>query len=148
MASTFALGRVHAAMLAKIKSIAPITTDTGASIPATRIVDQPTGIAMPYVLVKGADENSFNTMGHPDQPKWGAVDSIRVRVVSQYRGEAEVYQVMEKIKMAVDGQQLTVVGYPTAIVEWGNTVPLEDTVNNIVTRELVGTVQVTAHQSA
>jgi hypothetical protein len=149
MASTLALGPVQAAMLAKLKAMAPIASDTtGVVIPATRIVDHQVGVLMPYVLVKGIDDLPFNTMGAADQPKWGGIDTLRVRVVSQYRGEVEVYELMSKIKIALDGQPLTVVGFPTAIVAWGRADMLEDTINNIVTRELVGTFSVTAHQSS
>ena len=144
MASTLALGPVHAAILTKLRVNAPLTS----IIPAARITDQG-GITMPYVLVKGVDETPFNTMGGTaDQPKWGGVATLRVRVVSQFRGDAEVMALMNLVKVALDGQPLAVVGYPTAIVKFERADMLEDTINNIVTRELVGTFSVTAHQSA
>jgi hypothetical protein len=87
-------------------------------------------------------------MGEVDQPKWGGVASIRVRVVSQYRGESEVRQIMSLIKARRDGQPLTVTGYPTAIVQFQQATLLTDTISGIVTRELVADFDVTAHQSA
>lgn len=144
MASTLALGPVHAAVLDKLKNTAALT----AVVPVARVTDQPTGNTMPYVLVEGADETPFNTMGGALLPKWGGVVSVRVRVVSQYRGDKEVNDILSLAKEALDGQPLTVVGYPTAIVEFARVDLLKDTINNIVTRELVGTFTVTAHQSS
>lgn len=146
MASTLALGPVHAAILAKLKATPALT----AIVPVARITDQPAaGIVMPYVLVEAGDETPFNTMGGtPDHLKWGGEAMVRVRVVSQFRGDSEVLMIMNVIKVALDGQPLTVDGYQTAIVAFQRVDPLKDTVNNIVTRELVGTFVVTAHQSA
>jgi hypothetical protein len=45
-------------------------------------------------------------------------------------------------------RDLTVAGYPTAIVAFERADLLKDTVGSVVTRELVGTFSVTAHQSA
>lgn len=143
MASTLALGPVHAAILAKLKATAGLT----AIVPAERVTDQP-GTTMPYVLVESADETPFNTMGGTvDLPKWGGVATVRVRVVSQFRGDSQVSLILSLIKGALDGQPLTVTDYPTAIVAFERADMLKDTVNNIVTRELVGTFSVTAHQS-
>lgn len=146
MASTLALGPVHAAILAKLKATPALT----AIVPVARITDQPAaGTVMPYVLVEAGDETPFNTMGGtPDHPKWGGEATVRIRVVSQFRGDSEVLLIMNIIKGALDGQPLTVSAYPTAIVAFQRVDLLKDTVNNIVTRELVGTFVVTAHQSA
>lgn len=144
MASTLALGPVHAAILAKLKATPALT----AIVPAERITDQPTSTMMPYVAVEAADETSFNTMGGTvDHPKWGGVASVRVRSVSQYRGDSEVLALTNIVKVALDGQPLTVASYPTAIVAFTRGDLLKDTINNIVTREFVASFTVTAHQS-
>jgi hypothetical protein len=145
MASTLALGPVHAAVLDRLKTTAALTT----IVPAVRVTDSPTTATIaPYVLVEGGDETPFNTMGGASLPKWGGIVSLRVRVVSTYRGELEAYGLMDIIKVALDGLPLTVTGYPTAIVAFQRADLLKDTINNIVTRELVGTFSVTAHQSS
>lgn len=144
MPSTLALGPVHAAVLDRLKTTVSLT----AVVPVARITDQPTGTTTPYVLVEGADETPFNTMGGANLPKWGGVTSIRVRVVSIYRGDAEASSILSLVKAALDGLPLTVAGYPTAIVAFVRADLLKDTINNVVTRELVGTFTVTAHQSA
>jgi hypothetical protein len=145
MASTLALGPVHAAALDRLKTTAALTT----IVPAVRVTDSPTTATItPYVLVEGADETPFNTMGEPTAAKWGGLVGLRVRVVSTYRGDKEVYDLMTLVKAALDGLPLTVAGYPTAIVVFQRADLLKDTINNIVTRELVGTFSVTAHQSS
>lgn len=143
MANALALGPVHAAVLDRLKNTAPLT----AIVPALRITDQP-GTTMPYVLIEGADETPFNTMGGPALPKWGAIAAVRVRVVSSYRRDAEAYSIFSLCLAALDGLPLTVTGYPTAIVAFVRADLLKDTINNVVTRELVGTFTVTAHQSS
>lgn len=144
MASGLSLGPVHAAILAKLKATPALV----AIVPVARVTDQP-GTTMPYVLVEAADETPFNTMGGTvDHPKWGGVATVRIRVVSQFRGDSEVLLIMNVIKSALDGQPLTVADYPTAIVTWRRVDLLKDTINSIVTRELVATFEVTAHQSA
>jgi hypothetical protein len=147
MPAALALGPVHAAVLAKLKADAGLI----AAVPAARITDQPpqttTGTVYPYVLVEGGDETRFNTMGHRDLPKWGGVVTVRVRVVSQYRGDAEAMSVLSLVRAALDDQPLAVTGFPTALVAFENAVMLKDAINNIVTRELVGQFTVTAHQS-
>jgi hypothetical protein len=116
-------------------------------MPAARITDQPSSTTVPYVLVEGADETPFNTMGEATLPKWGGLVGLRVRVVSNYRGDAEVNTILSLVKAALDGLPLIVAGYPTAIVEFVRADLLKDTINNVVTRELVGTFRITAHQS-
>lgn len=145
MASTLALGPVHAAILAKLKAAPALL----AVVPVTRITDQPTGLTMPYVLVEAGDETPFNTMGGTvDLPKWGGVVSVRVRIVSQFRGDSEAMLILNLAKMELDGRDLVVDGYPTAIVAFERADMLKDTVASVITRELVGTFSVTAHQSA
>lgn len=144
MASTLALAPVHAAVLAKLQATAALT----AVVPAARITDQPAGVTMPYVLVEGVDETPFNTMGDANLSKWGGVATLHVRVVSNYRGDAEVNATLSLVKAALDGLPLIVAGYPTAIVEFVRADLLKDTINNVVTRELVGTFRITAHQSS
>jgi hypothetical protein len=146
MASTLALGPVHAAILARLRASAALL----AVVPVARITDQPAATTMmPYVLVEMGDETPFNTMGGTvDSPKFGGVVGVRVRVVSQFRGDSEAALILDLVKSELDGRDLTVAGYPTAIVAFERADLLKDTVGSVVTRELVGTFSVTAHQSA
>jgi len=145
MASTLALGPVHAAILAKLKASPALT----AVVPPANISDQPAAGLAKYVLVEAGDESPFNTMGGTvDHPKWGGTASVRVRAVSNFRGDSEVLLISDLIKTELDGKPLTVSGYPTAIVAYQNGVVMKDTINNIVVREFVGVFTVTAHQSA
>lgn len=145
MASTLALGPVHAAILAKLRASAALI----AVVPVANITDQPAAGLTKFVVVESGDETPFNTMGGTvDHPKFGGVATVRVRAVSTFRGDSEVALMMNLIKSELDDQSLTVAGYPTAIVSFVRADLLRDTVNNVITRELVGTFNVTAHQSS
>lgn len=139
-----ALAVVCAPVLQRLQLSAAVTQ----LVPVTRIVDDASSRpTYPYILVEGATERPFNTMGAEAAPKWGGVARVSVRVVSQYRGEQEARQVMSAIKQELDGRPLAVPGYPTAIVEFETATFLKDTVAGIVTRELVADFEVTIHQS-
>jgi hypothetical protein len=101
MASTLALGPVHAAILARLRASVALL----AVVPLARITDQPASTtAMPYVLVEMGDETPFNTMGGTvDSPKFGGVVGVRVRVVSQFRGDSEAALILDLVKSELDG---------------------------------------------
>lgn len=144
MASTSAIGPVCTAALAKLKADAAVI----ALVPAERIVDEvPAREVYPYVLVESSGERPFDTMGGtPALLKWGSVTGLRVRAFSQYRGDAEVASIVGAIKGCLDGQDLTVSGYPTVSVEFQTVVPLRD-FGAQVTREWITDFDVTVHQS-
>ena len=144
MASTLALGPAAAAVLALLKA----TTALTAIVPAARVVDdvsaRPT---LPYVLVESGLEHPLNTMGPPSALKWGSTAVVQVRVVSQYRGEAEATQIMGLVKAALDGQPLNVAGYASVVVAFESARMLKDTIAGVVTREFVADFAITVHQS-
>lgn len=147
MAANLALGPAHAAVLDKLKADPALVAIVG-----NRVTDQPpqtiASTLYPFVVVEAGFETPFNTMGGVDLPKWGGVATVRVRVVSQYRGDAEALSVMALVRASLDGQPLTVAGFPTALVAFETATMLKDVISGIVTRELVGEFSVTAHQSA
>jgi len=144
MASTLALGLCAAAILAKLQVSAPVL----ALVPVARIgADVSPRPLYPYVLVEGGGEVSLNTMGRPDQPKFGSFARVQVRAVSQVPGEAEVSAIVNAIKAELDGQPLIVAGYASAGVTFETLIPLKDTVNGLVTREWVAEFEVTVSQS-
>lgn len=155
MASTLALGPVHAAVLGRVMTDPALILALTSTDGTIRIVDDvpqgwlrtPTSY-VPYVVVESAFERPFNTMGGPDLLKWGSIASLRVRVVSQYRGDAEAHQLLGIVKQRLDGQPLTVAGYGSVIVEFVAATLLKDTIAGVSTRELVGEFDVTVHQSS
>ena len=144
MASASALGVVSAAVLTALRAASSVI----ALVPAARIVDEvPARPTYPYVLVEVSGETPFNTMGAPSALKWGSESTVLVRVVSQYRGDQEVTQILSPIKAALDGQPLVVPGYATASVSFESAQLLKDTLTGVVTRELVASFSVLVHQS-
>lgn len=144
MASTLALGLCAAAILAKLQASAPVLM----LVPVARVVaDVSPRPTYPYVLVEGASEVSLNTMGRPDQSKFGSFARVQVRAVSQLPGETEVSAIVNAVKAELDGQPLAVVGYASVGVTFETLIPLKDTVNGLVTREWVAEFEVTVSQS-
>lgn len=144
MPSALGLHSVCAALLAVLQASTTLT----ALVPASRITDEVSPRPIyPYILIEGSGESPFNTMGPASAPKWGGFARVHVRVVSQYRGDAEAQSILSVIRSVLDGQPLTVTGFPTALVSFENATLLKDTVVGVVTRELVGEFQVIVHQS-
>lgn len=145
MASSLVLSVLAPAVLARLKNYAPLT----ALVPATRIVDDVrTGMLYPFVLVEVGSELPFNTLGDSTDLKYGSEATVQVRVISQYRGDAEAINVMDKIKAALDGYEFTLPGYPEpALMTFESSPPmLKDTVAGVTTRELVAEFAATVHQ--
>lgn len=144
MASTLALGVCAAAILAKVQASAAVL----ALVPLARIgADAGPRPTYPYVLVEGGGEVALNTMGRPDQPKFGSFARVQVRAVSQKPGESEVSSIIDAIKAELDGQPLTVPGYASVGVTFETVIPLKDTVVGLVTREWIAEFEVTVSQS-
>jgi hypothetical protein len=154
MASTSALGPVAAAVLARLLGDTTLLAQLTSTDGTVRIVDdvpqawlRSPVTYVPYLVVESGSERAFNTMGGPALLKWGSETTIRVRVVSQYRGDAEASSVLSLAKQRLDGQPLTVPGYGSASVDFVAATLLKDTIGGVTTRELVGDFDVTVHQS-
>ena len=144
MASTLALGVCAAAILARLQAAAAVV----ALVPVARIgADVAPRPTYPYVLVEGGGESALNSMGAANAAKYGSFARVQVRVVSQKPGESEVSSIVNAIKAELDGQPLTVTGYPSAGVTFETLIPLKDTVAGVVTREWVAEFEVTVSQS-
>jgi hypothetical protein len=143
--TAFALGVVAAAILDILQGSSAVT----ALVPLARVTDdigsKPT---YPYVQVEGYGEQPFNTMGAATSLKYGSSTRVSVRIVSQYRGEHEVGAIADAVRAALDGQSIIAGTYPAAIATFEQAVMLRDTVQGIVTRELVLDFNVTVHQTS
>jgi hypothetical protein len=138
MASPTAIGLVSTAAIAVLQANAAVI----ALVPAERIADEiPARMVFPYVLVESSGERPFNTLG-----AYGSVAGLRVRVLSQYRGDAEVASIVGAIKGALDDQPLVVTGYPTVHVLFQSVTPMRD-FGAVVTREWVADFDVRVHQT-
>jgi hypothetical protein len=145
VASASAISPVCSAALAKLKAHAGVLAWAPTEKIADEFVTRPAG---QYILVESAGERPFNTMGGtPNALKWGAVAGLRIRIVSQYRGDAAVSDGLSAVKACLDGQDLTVTGFPTVSVDFVTANMLKETINGVTTRELVADFDVTVHQS-
>lgn len=144
MASGLIQNVLAPAVLDRLKNYAPLT----GIVPAVRIVDDVrTGLSVPYVIVEAGFEVPFNTLGESTDPKWGGEATVQVRVISQYRGDAEVLSVMDKVRAALDGHEFTLAGYQPAVMTFESQAPMfKDTVAGTTTRELVAEFAATVHQ--
>jgi hypothetical protein len=152
MPATAAAGPVSEAILAKLKATSALVTRlTGAT--GIRIWDEPPAGTLrandyPYALVEGGGEVPFGrTFGPASAPKFGSEAHVIVRLVSQYRGDAQVNELFGYVVGALHEQALIVTGYPTVCVEFQTSTLLKDTINGVVTRELVAAFDVSVHQS-
>lgn len=149
MENTLALGVVGAAILDRLATCAPLASVvTGADL-IVRIVDYVpqswtrSEAYLPYVVVEGGNERPFNTIG-----AFGSVATPQVRVVSNYRGDAEAAAIMSLVVGRLDSQKMTVSGYASVIVSFlGATLMPDPDAVGVMTRELVAQFDVTVHQS-
>ena len=156
MASRAAIAPVYAALLARVRAVFDgVLVDASRSQPpAQRAVTVYEGMAtqrdpFPRVIVGGggALERSLHTLGPTDGAKWGGIVEIPVRVVGQYpMTEGQVYQVVDLLKAGVEGQPLTVDGFPRVDVEAPAGAMLSDLITGVTTWEYVQTITVTVHQ--
>lgn len=113
-----------------------------AIVPSDRIVNYvPQRPVFPYVYVQSAGERPFNTIG-----MYGSVAGLVIRMMSQYRGDDEVESILGEVKGCLDGQPLTVAGYPSVKVVFQNITPLTD-FSTVDTREWVAEFDVRVHQA-
>lgn len=146
MASTLALGPVITAILAALRASVALTTYVGARVYPDDNGDAPSILVYPYVQVESSGEVPFNTLGEPSAAKWGGLVRVHVRVGSQSRTDAQANSMTSVVKQVLDGQSLTVAGYPFADVAYEDLAPMRDATGGKVTREWVSTYEVMVHQ--
>lgn len=136
-------GALSVAVLARLRAASSVT----ALVPAARIVDEPEPRpARPFVVVESAGEVPFNTLGAPDDAAFGSDARIAVRVVSEYRGDAEVQAIASAVRGALDGAVLALGTFPEAMLTWESTGPMLRSMASVLTREQVSEFSVTVHQ--
>ena len=155
MGSTLALGPVEEALLARIRSTAPVTELLADALDGNAgVYDEvpqalPRDRRYPYVRVgdEARSETPFDAFGGVDAKKWGSVCHVPIRVVSRFRGNAEATGIMSAIKTALDGRPLEVDGYGSVIVQCvGTTAVPGELVAGVKTRELVSDFEITVSQ--
>lgn len=148
MASTLAMGAVITAILASLRASVTLTTHVAARVYPDDNGDVPQKPGYPYVQVESGGESAFgaNTMGEPSAAKWGSVPRVQIRVGSQSRSDAQANAISNVVKQILDGQSLTVTGYPFVTVEFRDLEPLRDFTAGVPTREWVNVYEVTVHQ--
>lgn len=153
MPSTLALDPVCDAIIARLRSTPVLIASFQVPGGDLRMYpdvagDAPERPVYPYLQVEGGSEIPFNTIGpDPDSPKWGGTASVRIRVASQSRSDQEVRRLTSLVKQTLDGQPLTVVGYPSVAVSFVTVIPIEDLVAGVTTREWLSEFDVFVHQS-
>lgn len=80
---------------------------------------EPTDPPARFILVGNAIERTWNTFGGTSAG-WGWHCELTVHIYSYYRGELEALQILSRVTALLNHQPLTVTGYPTAIVEYGD----------------------------
>ena len=148
MPSTQAIGPVLTAVLGVLRNTVALTTYVGTRVyPDASGCDVPPKATYPYVSVESAGETPENTMGGtPDVLKWGSSVKVYVRIASQSRSDLQAASMLGIVKGALDGQPLTVVGYPSVDVAYESLQPLTDLVVGQTTREWIATFDVLVHQ--
>lgn len=146
MASTQALGPVTTAVLAALRASVTLTGYVGLRVYPDSNGDVPAKPSYPYVQVESAGEEPENTLGDVSAAKWGSHARLQVRIGSQSRSDAQANTVLGLVKGALDGQALTVSGYPDVDVAYEGLQPLKDTVSGVTTREWVAIFDVLVHQ--
>lgn len=148
MPSTQATGPVLTAVLAVLRNTVALTTYVGTRLyPDASGCDVPSKATYPYVSVESAGETPENTMGGtPDALKWGSHVRVHVRIASQSRSDQQAASMLGIVKGALDGQPLTVTGYPSVDVAYEAVQPLIDVVAGLQTREWVASFDVLVHQ--
>lgn len=146
MASTLAMGPVVTAVLAALRASVALTTYVGLRVYPDANGDAPSTPAYPYVQVESIAELPWNTMGPASAAKWGSTTRFQVRIGSQSRSDAQANAIASIVKQALDGQPLTVSGYPYATVEYADIATLRDLVGGQTIREWVVSFEAWVHQ--
>lgn len=72
-----------------------------------------------FIVIGNAIERSWNTLGGLSAG-WGWRCEVTVHIYSYYRGEFKALEIHDRVTALLNFQPLTVTGYPTAIVEYGD----------------------------
>jgi len=149
VASTQALGPVTTAMLAVLRNSVSLTGYVGTRVyPDTDGCGIPAKVTYPYVSVEGAGETPANTMGgSADVAKFGSDVKVYIRIGSTARSDSQAWSILGILKGLLDGQPLTVSGYPNvSVVTYEDVQKVVDTVGGQVVREWVASFDVVVHQ--
>jgi len=148
MASTQALGPVITAILGVLRNTVALTAYVGTRIyPDASGCDVPGKVTYPYVSVEAGGETPENTMGGtPDIPKWGSRVRVHIRIGSQSRSDTQAASILGIVKGALDGQPLTVTGYPLVDVAYEDLQPIKDVTAGQIVREWVAVFEAVVHQ--
>lgn len=148
MASTQAIGPAVTAILAILRTVTALTTYVGTRIyPDPSGCDVPGKATYPYVSVEVGNELPENTMGGtPDVSKWGSDVQVHIRIASNTRSDTQAWTIHGLVKGALDGQPISVTGYPSASIAYEDLQPLRSDVAGAVVREWVTRYSVLVHQ--
>jgi hypothetical protein len=132
------------ATLAGLVAPAPTTVGGGPGIYGGRA---PQGAAKPFLVVEIGDEFSANTLGPPDAEKFGARVTLVIRSVSQTFRDEPGMLILERVKVLLDEQPLTVAGFLSVCSEFETLLPVLVTVaGGVEIREHLMTWNVYLHQ--
>jgi hypothetical protein len=131
---------VLTAVVAKLKADATLS-----AIGIYNVVPQ--GALRPYLVIDGATEVPFNTLGTPSMPKWGGDVTFQAKVVSN-QSDSEGLTILSRVKTVLDGQPLTMAGFPTVIVSFDSLQPsFTEIVAGSPVRHVPSVFRVQAHES-
>lgn len=147
MASTMAMGPSVTAVRALLAASVTLTTHIGARLYPDDRGMAPPRPAYPFVQIESSSEGPQNTMGEPSAAKYGSEVRIRVRVVCQGTTEAQPNAISSVVKGVLDGQPITVSGYPFAGIEYQGLTPITAVLDGCSgVREWVNEYLLTVHQ--
>ncbi len=147
MASTMAMGPAITSVLALLRASVALTTHVGARVYPDDRGMVPTRPAYPYVQVETGSEVPRNTMGAPSAAKYGSDTRVRVRVVTMSQSEAQSNAISSVVKGVLDGQPITIAGYPFAGIEYQTLIPITTVADGCAgVREWLNEYLVTVHQ--
>lgn len=156
MPATLALPAVLTAIVAKLvadTTLAGLVANAPAGFGGKGIYNVvPQTALRPYLVVDAGTEVPFNTMG--SGAKWGGNCVVQLKAVTDAESDLPGLTILSRAKVVLDGQPLTVSGYPTAIVQWETTLPTYPEVvgsfqvGGVQVRHCPALVRVFAHESA
>lgn len=142
-----ALGPAITAILALLRASVTLTTHVGVRVYPDDRGMAPERVPYPYVQVETGNELPLNTLGPPATAKWGSSVRVSVRVVTNGPNEAQVNAISSVVKGVLDGQPITITGYPFAGIEYRSLQPITTAKPGCPgVREWVNEYLVTVHQ--
>lgn len=107
--------------------------------------DVPDSTAYPHVLIGNAHETPWDTFGTATTGRGKRV-LLRVHIYSQYQGDLEALQILDRVVMLLDNQTLTVTGYGTVLTTYHQGRVLIEDVEKVETRHIPAEFLVWVHQ--